>query len=271
MIVHLIYFSPNGTTRRTVQRIAQRFAEYKVVEHNLHSPASRQQKLKFEAEDLVIFGMPSAGVLYGRVHEIFHCLIGANTPMVGVVLYGNGYYGVALKQMRKMAEERGFRVAAMGAFIGQHALNAAIGTARPDDRDMKVIDDFANKIYTKVVTEGDLKLHRLPDVGRARAFPYNLVVAARKLCATEYKLPAFMKSKIYNEKCSECGTCARNCPAGAIDLERRSFKLSRCIGCNSCVNHCPKAAIEPTSVVMKMIAKDFGRAAAGRMEPEIFI
>jgi ferredoxin/flavodoxin len=269
--VHLVYFSPNGTTRRTVKRIAQRFAECEIVEHNLLSPESRRHSLAFSADDLVILGLPTAGVLYGRIHEVFECLHGSNTPMIGVVLYGNGYYGVALKQMQTIADEHGFRMTAMGAFIGQHALNGAVATGRPDEQDMKVVDGFANSVYEKVIVRGDYRLHSKPGVGRARAFPYNLVVAARNLYPTEYWLPAFLKSKQINENCNDCGSCARNCPTGAINLEERGFDLSRCIGCHSCVNRCPKGAIESTSVVMKMIMKDFGRAAAGRMEPELFI
>lgn len=52
------------------------------------------------------------------------------------------------------------------------------------------------------------------------------------------------------EKCTGCGLCVRDCPAGALKLEKKSrdeFKLihypARCAYCSQCENSCVKGAI----------------------------
>lgn len=47
--------------------------------------------------------------------------------------------------------------------------------------------------------------------------------------------------------CNQCGTCARRCPANALDLnkEKKEWILypDRCIICEVCAEACPKDAI----------------------------
>jgi formate hydrogenlyase subunit 6/NADH:ubiquinone oxidoreductase subunit I len=54
----------------------------------------------------------------------------------------------------------------------------------------------------------------------------------------------------YPEKCINCGLCARDCPAKAIELIEISgkrmphFYLDRCIFCYLCEEGCPREAIK---------------------------
>jgi ferredoxin len=44
--------------------------------------------------------------------------------------------------------------------------------------------------------------------------------------------------------CTECGTCGKDCPYGAITLEPKPvFDMSKCYGCWRCYNRCPSRAI----------------------------
>lgn len=48
-----------------------------------------------------------------------------------------------------------------------------------------------------------------------------------------------------NEDCVSCGTCAANCPAGAIDMgdDRYVIDQDKCVSCGTCKENCPAEAI----------------------------
>ena len=47
--------------------------------------------------------------------------------------------------------------------------------------------------------------------------------------------------KIYEDKCTGCGTCETVCPYGAIAMEDGLPKVNEdvCMGCGWCMGHCP--------------------------------
>lgn len=66
------------------------------------------------------------------------------------------------------------------------------------------------------------------------------------------KLPGYFRGKVVvrAELCVGCGLCVRDCPAFALELERRSrqeFRLiyyqDRCAYCGQCVDSCRSGAI----------------------------
>lgn len=57
------------------------------------------------------------------------------------------------------------------------------------------------------------------------------------------------RSHIVNNvmKCIFCGMCERNCPAGAITVDRRSrtwrINLEACVNCGTCIDNCPRKCL----------------------------
>lgn len=50
--------------------------------------------------------------------------------------------------------------------------------------------------------------------------------------------------QIKAEKCTACGRCAQNCPAGAIRVKKHArIDPKKCIGCGSCIVVCPEHAV----------------------------
>lgn len=59
----------------------------------------------------------------------------------------------------------------------------------------------------------------------------------------------FEKEIFWNEeKCTQCGVCVTICPAEAIEIDRKTMKISfikeKCIACELCVKPCPPKAFE---------------------------
>ena len=86
--VHIAYFSPTGTTKRTLRAVAEGFGCSELSETDWGDPKSRAAILKTGPDELVIAGMP---VYYGRIPSLFHeglPLHGEGTPFVPVAVRG---------------------------------------------------------------------------------------------------------------------------------------------------------------------------------------
>jgi ferredoxin len=55
------------------------------------------------------------------------------------------------------------------------------------------------------------------------------------------------KAQVLTSECVACGTCAAECPIGAIKIVAGVFAevdQNRCVGCEKCVKVCPASVIE---------------------------
>jgi len=75
----------------------------------------------------------------------------------------------------------------------------------------------------------------------------------------ELNLPETFRGAIVieAEKCTGCGLCVRDCPTGALVLEKESrdeFKLihypARCAYCSQCENSCRRGAIRHSNALV---------------------
>ena len=268
--LHLIYFSPSGSTEKVVKTIAKEFAGLPVETLDLLNSARRRKSYSFGPDDLVIFGSMTAGKLFTLSDELFACLHADNTPFVGVVTYGNTYYGIALKEMLARVQGQGFRVAALAAFVSRHSMDTSIAAGRPDAKDEEIMHEFGRKAWAKVQT-GDYELHTQPPTSWTDWEMGRQVVAYREAHPDEpYALPRECKEKVISDACIQCGNCARHCPVNAINITHKTFDLDKCIGCWACINRCPKHAITSTSKQVAEIMRSIGEATSARLEPDIF-
>ncbi|MCK7505252.1 MAG: hypothetical protein MZV70_15020 [Desulfobacterales bacterium] len=70
-----------------------------------------------------------SGKLPLQVLEVLQILHGNGKEATAIVVYGNRDYGIALHNMVELLSERGFRIAAAAAFIGQHSYSGIVPVA----------------------------------------------------------------------------------------------------------------------------------------------
>jgi ferredoxin len=266
-----VCFSPTGTTKAVVGAIARGCNAGNAEVLDITRPDAREQILHLSAHDLLIVGVP---VYLGRIPALaagwLRNLEAQDTPAVCVVLYGNRAYDDALLELGEILTARGCRPIAGAAFIGAHSFSMAdtpTAQGRPDAHDLEQAAAFGQKIVKK--------LRNLSSPGTVPGIPFPGVHPYRmETCHPYQKGTPFWNVDFIavSDECTQCGACAKGCPAGAIDPDNsRAIDTEQCITCCACIRHCPVGArtIKPGIVrdASVRLFTNFG----GHKEPEYFI
>lgn len=259
----LVYFSPTGTTQTIVRAIARGFDSGSAEEIDITQPAARVQPLQTTENDLLIIGVP---VYMGRVPVIVRDWLNAirahDTPTVCVVLYGNRTYEDALLELKNLVTKCGCRAIAGCAFIGEHSFSDAktpTAQGRPDTNDLRIAEEFGRKVREKLeaastVTQG-------AEANIPGQFPYR---GDSRLWTID-----FIE---VSDACDQCGTCAKLCPAGAIDpADAKKIDTKLCITCCACIRLCPSHARLMKPGLLKDAQLRLHTLYKERKEPECFI
>lgn len=255
--VNTVYFSATYTTQKIVRNIAEKFtgrrAEFDITQQAF------EQDVVFGSDDLLIVGMPVyAGRLPAQVLPSLRRFKGDSTPAIIVCVYGNRDYDDALLELKETVEANGFKVISAGAFIAQHSIFPQVGAGRPDDNDMRAIEEFADKSRAIIHSIDDISIVSEPRIkGR---HPYR----------GADKVPLVPSG---DKKCNECKTCVKLCPSQAISEKNpRKTKSENCIACGRCIVVCPQGARRFTGLLHAFAKKKFIAAHSERKEPEsIFV
>ena len=244
----IAHFSPTGGTKRIADAIAAGF----------HIPVAELDLTK--ADSTVTLGendalMAVLPVYAGRVPQIslerLAALKGNGQKAVAVVVYGNREYEDALLETMDALETNGFRVVAAAAFIAEHSIVRSIAAGRPDAEDETLCRQFAADVMAKS--------DDAPSVQVPGNIPYK-----------ELKPAAFHPAA--NENCVKCGSCARQCPMGAIPPDDPTLTNNDlCINCMRCVQVCPVRSRALPDAFLNVVTQMLNENAAGYKNPTIFL
>ncbi len=241
MKINAMYFSATGTTKKVVSAIAKHISENIEKKLNINHidftlPGIRKEAVSFTEEDVVIIGVP---VYAGRVPNILltylNSIKGNGALAIAVVVYGNRNYDDALIELNGILELDGFQVIAGGAFIGEHSFSKILAKHRPDERDMAIVQGFANQIYRKIVNQ-----EKFDNVIVNGNKPYRKYYMPKNKNGEPVDIRKVIPKT--NSNCVNCKLCVNVCPMGSIDSEDVSKLNGICIKCGACIKKCPADA-----------------------------
>ncbi len=259
--VHLIYFSPTGTTRKVLEAVARGLAadDLERLDLTCQGPtAAGSLEIK---SDFAIIGTP---VYSGRVPlqaiEALQLVRARNTPAVVVAVYGNRAYDDALLELTDTARNSGFRPVAAAVFVGEHSfstLAAPIAEGRPDGEDIEKAESFGKMFRERMDNGLSVEKVFLQVPGN---FPYRVRNPSPRPPLTD------------EVRCIKCAKCATICPAEAITVKDEAVKTekAKCMVCCACVKNCPSGARRMDPGVAER-AGTLSATCRDRKEPQFFV
>jgi len=257
--IHLIYYSPTGTSKKVLEDISKGF-DMKTVERIDLTPKEDASNKTISANDLAIIGVPTYG---GRVPIVaaqrLKAVKGNDTPAVIVVLYGNRAFEDSMIELRDIVSGQGFKTIAGAAFIGEHSFSSKttpIAVGRPDAEDLAKARTFGEQVRAKI---------------DAMTKPVEISVPGNK--PYKERNPASPRApETTAEICTLCGACAKVCPTKSITVtDKVETAASTCTACSACVKVCPTGARVWKNEGIFKAATWLNREYSKRREPEFFL
>lgn len=215
-------FSPTGGTEKVAAALTTTWGTASRVV-DLTNAKTDFSNVVFQPEDVTVIAVPSyGGRVPGLAAERIQKVHGNCAHAVLVCVYGNRAYEDTLVELEDLAKASGFQITAAVAAVAEHSIVRRFAADRPDAEDQAILKGFGQKIQER--------LQKGENVGN---IPGN----------RPYKKSGGSIVPQTGEACIQCGQCAAQCPAMAIDTaDARRIDTAKCIGCMRCVKVCPQHA-----------------------------
>ena len=246
-----IFFSPSGTSQKVGDRIAGNFSQEKEIYNLLIFNSEKELK----SEDVAVVVMPVfAGRLPKTARERLSKIKGNDTPAIAVVNYGNAHVTDSLLELTDLLRENNFNVIAAASTVSHHSIFDGVAVGRPDDSDLKKIDEFSEICIKKLESNESLESE----------IPGNIPY-------TDYKQLPFEIS-CDETVCAFCYDCVSICPEKAIpEDDPIETDLNSCSRCTACISICPEDARKFSGAAFEAKKPDFEKANSERKEPEFYL
>ena len=251
MSLYSIYFSPTGGTKR-VADILTKGMKQEAKEIDMIKHPDMIVQTGFGENDVCLIAVPAyGGRIPSVVKEKLQKTKGNGAKAVLVAVFGNRAIDDTLLELQDVLEAGGFICAAGIEAVAEHSLMHQFGAGRPDSKDERELTDFAGKISNnldsakKMMVPGDR--------------PYR-----------EYN--GVPLKPVANGKCTACGLCAKECPAGAIPKDNpKMTDKEKCISCMHCVAVCPKKARHYSRLMRFIAGQKIKKNCSERKENKLYL
>ncbi|MBF4695771.1 EFR1 family ferrodoxin [Fusibacter ferrireducens] len=260
-----IYFSATGTTKTVVEMLCSTFSRYRDNEetqiYDFTLPEARLKLTSFfesightaQESDVLFIGVP---VYAGRVPNVLLKSLNAlqvipeykRAYAVPVVVYGNRHYDSALNELGLILQEKGFSLLGAAAFVGEHAFSNKLAKGRPDERDFRVIEQFAEALQKTQYIQMEIEDEKQDHVFFNQKLLDQLGGAHTRDALKPYYRPQNANGDLFDfrpikpmttDACTDCGICSDVCPMGSIDKDNPKVITGICIKCCACIKRCP--------------------------------
>ena len=254
-LVH--YFTGTGNTGYAVQRVADELARagYAVTQHRVE----RKGAPLAGAFDLHLFAFPvygfSAPALFLQyVQELPAPPAGTAAAILSIngatMAGGNvmpGCSGGSMETVARALQGKGYDVFLTAAVSYPANWTQMMNPAGAADQQLI----FAQAAAGVSAFAAKLLRHQSGRGGPGRMS--SLVAGVVAFLFRFYGRRVLGKLYVADRRCTACGLCVRNCPAGTIQMGgARPVWRGNCQACNRCINLCPTQAIQ-TSVVRLLV------------------
>jgi len=163
MRLYGIFFSATLTTKRVVEYLVNRIGDMLGVDNQMIDITTTSLREEFETrwngqftkDDIVVFGSPVyIGRMPNLISPFYNTINGGGARCIAVALFGNRSFDNGLIELCDILNDDGFDVIAAGAFVGEHSFSRKLAAGRPDDRDIEVVEQFADGIIQRI-TKGE--------------------------------------------------------------------------------------------------------------------
>lgn len=254
MSVYNIVFSPTGGTKKVADLFAGSFCPESTC-IDLTERSKDFSALFFQPEDICIISVPSYG---GRVPDLavsrLRRIKGNKARAILIVVYGNRAYDDTFTELQDTLTDAGFTCIAAIAAIAEHSIMRQFAAGRPDKQDEQELSAFAKTIRARLDSNTLSASLHLP--GNR---PY------REYGGVPMKPQA-------GKSCTQCGLCAKECPAGAIDTADPSkTDAQKCISCMRCIAVCPQKARSISKVLLTAGSMKLKKVCGDHKKNELFL
>ena len=189
---------------------------------------------------------------------------------VPFVTWGGVTSGIALYEMGKQLQVKGYRLLGAAKVLAYHCMmwrfENPLGEAHPNSDDDQMIEGLVAGVANKLqmADPKGLPLSKL-------AYPPPAIHRAMEKRTFEKAKREFPKRQINEDLCTRCGVCQEVCPAGAVVYEPHVQIGPNCFFCFNCVRHCPEGAIDADLSEVKHRAPARARQISEDPRTQVFL